>query len=379
MSKKICYVTTIESPVIHFLLPQLEKVSKRYDVAVALNTNQPDFLRQKGISIRVVPIRIERDISLWRDARALASLFFLFRKEHFDMVQSLMPKAGLLAMLAGCLAGVPVRSHIFTGQVWVTRRGFMRCLLKRMDWLLARCATHLLSDSPSQRRFLIEQGIVKEERIRTLHKGSMCGVDVDRFHPDEQTRARLRMKHGIPDEDVVFLYVGRLNRDKGMLDLARAFQRLAKESFRAWLIVVGPEEEKGIVRTMRDICGPCEDRVIFTGFCKTPEHYMAASDVLCLPSYRESFGDVIIEAAAVGLPAIATRIYGVENDTVVDSVHGLLHDPGDVDALAGAMRRLAEDVELRRRLGEQARERAIRDFSSEQVTRAWMDYYSALL
>lgn len=244
---------------------------------------------------------------------------------------------------------------------------------------MASCATHLLSDSPSQRQFLIDQGIVGADRIRTLHKGSMCGVNIRRFQPDKGMRTRLRIEHGIPDGDVAFLYVGRLNRDKGVIDLARAFQRLAAMANHVWLIVVGPEEDAGIVEDMKNICKTSLDRVVFTGFCDAPEHYMAAADVFCLPSYRESFGDAIIEAAAVGLPAIATRIYGVENDTVVDSVHGLLYEPGDVDALAEAMKRLAEDADLRRRLGAQARERAVRDFSSEQVTQAWMDYYSALL
>ncbi len=376
--KKICLVVTVESAVLCFLLAQLRELVHHYDVTVLVNTNHPDFLADRGINAKVVPFRIERKIHPWRDITALFSLIHLFRRERFDLVQSLMPKAGLLAMLAGWITGIPLRSHIFTGQVWATRTGAVRTFLKAMDRLMVFAATHLLSDSPSQRDFLVSQGIVSSGSISVLDKGSMCGVDLSRFHPNPAARREVRDRYAIRQDDVVFLFVGRLNRDKGVLDLARAFNALCGEMHNVHLLMVGPEEEQDIGRRIREICNENQAYIHLTGFTEHPENYMAASDIFCLPSYRESFGDVVMEAAAVGIPSIGSSIYGI-TDTITEGNNGLLHEAGDVSVLTDCMRKLAGNAEFRKHMGMRARTRAIRDFSSEQVTQAWLDYYDELL
>lgn len=373
--KKICYVVTVESAVTCFLLEQLRQVSERYDVALIVNTEEPGFLDRKGVSgVTVIPLEIERPIRPWRDVKALLALVRIFRRYRFDMVQSLMPKTGFLAMLAGRLAGVPVRGHIFTGQVWVTRNGGGRWFLKNIDRLIASNATHLLADSFSQRDFLIHEGVVRSEKISVLAKGSISGVDTARFRPDVVARNEVRGQLVIPDDSVLFMFLGRMNRDKGILDLVQAFDSLPMHCH---LALVGPDEE-GMDCAIESMAGDALPRIHRIGVTHEPWRHLAAADAFCLPSYREGFGTSVIEAAACGVPAVATRIYGL-TDAVVDGETGLLVPVGDVDALAEAMKRLAEDADLRKRMGAQARERAVRDFSSEQVTRAWLDYYSALL
>ena len=370
----VCLVVASEMTVTAFLLSHMRALSRKYDVSVVANTQNPNFPGQYGLDVRVIPVAVRREIRPVADLRALLALMRIFRREQFDLIHSVTPKAGLLAMLAGWMAGTPVRSHIFTGQVWVTRKGPMRWLLKTMDRLLARAATHLLADSFSQRDFLIREGVVEPKKISVLAKGSISGVDVERFRPDAEARAGVRASLALAEGDLLFMFLGRLNRDKGVPELAQAFSRLPEQCH---LALVGPDEE-GMAEGIRAWAGDAASRVHLVGPTIEPWRFLAAADVFCLPSHREGFGTSAIEAAACGVPAVATRIYGL-TDAVVEGETGLLVPPGDVDALAGAMRRLAEDVELRRRLGEQARERAIRDFSSEQVTRAWMDYYSALL
>src|SRR6185295_12938711 len=127
----------------------------------------------------------------------------------------------------------------FTGQVWVTKRGVARFGLKCLDKLLSALATNVLIDSPSQRSFLIEQGVVTPAKSRVLAHGSISGVDVERFRPDPGSRVVLRRKLGIPEDAVLFLYLGRLNRDKGMLDLAAAFAQISGECREVWLALVG--------------------------------------------------------------------------------------------------------------------------------------------
>ena len=373
-ARKICIVVSSSATVHAFLVPQIRALVPCYDVTIVVNAKRPEVVSKAIGGVQVISVPIARKINPARDIHALLKLVALFSRERFDVVQSVTPKAGLLAMLAGWMAGTPVRSHIFTGQVWVTRKGLMRWLLKTMDRLLARVATHLLADSFSQRDFLIREGVVKPERISVLAKGSISGVDVARFRPDAEGRAGVRASLALAESDLLFMFLGRLNRDKGVPELAQAFSRLPEQCH---LALVGPDEE-GMAEGIRAWSGDAANRVHLIGPTREPWRFLAAADVFCLPSHREGFGTSVIEAAACGLPAVATRIYGL-TDAVVEGETGLLVPPGDVDALAGAMRCLAEDADLRRRLGEQARERAIRDFSSEQVTRAWMDYYSALL
>lgn len=370
---RLCYVVSSEITVKAFLLEHIRAAVANYDVSVVANTADTAALRALGVPVDITPVLIARRIAPLADLAALWMLFRLFRRRRFDLVHSVTPKAGLLAALAGALAGVRVRIHTFTGQVWATRSGFGRWLLKRIDALTAAACTHVLADSGSQRDFLVEEGVAALARIEVLGQGSVCGVDGARFKPDAAVRARIRADWGVPPDAVVFLYLGRLTKDKGLLDLARAFADVPG----AYLALVGPDEE-GLTEQIRAACGDQAGRLRFVGYTAEPQAYMAASDVFALPSYREGFGSTVIEAAACGLPAVATRIYGL-TDAVMDGVTGFLVPPRDPAALAQRMRELAGDAGLRQRFGAAARERALRDFSQAELTRATLAYYERRL
>lgn len=377
MKEKICLVVSSAMTVNAFLIEPIRSLNEQYDVYVVLNTRHNETAHAvKGLAT-ILHVDIERKISPWRDAKALVQMVTLFRRYRFKIVHSVTPKAGLLAMIAAFLSGVVTRIHTFTGQVWVTRSGFGRWFLKNIDCLIALLSTYTLVDSESQRQFLLKEGVLSLSPAKSgvLGHGSISGVDVTRFKPSAEARARIRSELHIPDGDIVFLFLGRLNRDKGVLDLASAFAGI--NDVRVHLLVVGPDEEN-IVQQMSGLATKCGERVHFVGFASKPEEYMAAADVLCLPSYREGFGSVIIEAAAVGIPAIGSRIYGVM-DAVLDNFSGLLFEARDVLALRAAMVTLANDTEFRLRLGRKARERATRDFSSEKLASAWVEFYRAKL
>ena len=376
MKKKVCFVVASEMTVKAFLLEQIAALSERYEVTVVANTANSSFLRERGLEANVVPIRIERAISPWSDFKALLALWQLFRREHFDIVHSVTPKAGLLGMLAGKLAGIRVRIHIFTGQVWATRHGFSRWLLKSMDRLLAAASTQLLADSASQRQFIINEGVTGAERIAVLGKGSISGVDVTRFAPDAGARDEIRSGLGLDDADTLFLFLGRINRDKGVLDLAHAFADTARSHPHAHLLIVGPDEE-GLSSEIENLCVSCRDRIHRVDYTDAPQRYMAAAEVFCLPSYREGFGSVVIEAASVGITAIGSDIYGI-CDAIDRDRTGLLFPVGDIKALAESMSRLIEDAALRRELSDSARKRALADFDSRYLAGAWLNYYDSL-
>jgi glycosyltransferase involved in cell wall biosynthesis len=347
----------------------------RYAIDLAVDTEAGGELGDIPAHARIRAVRIRRRIAPLADIAALFGLYALFRRERYAAVSSVTPKAGMLAMLAAALAGIPLRVHMFTGQVWAARTGWKRELLKLADRIMAGLATHVLADSPSQRDFMVAEGIVAATKISVLGDGSICGVDGERFRPDADRRGAIRRTQCIPDGATVFLYLGRLNRDKGMLDLADAFALLDQAD--AWLLVVGPDEE-GMHDAMQARLGASRDRCRFVGYTDRPEDYMAAADVFCLPSYREGFGMVVIEAAAAGMPSIASRIYGV-TDAVEEGVTGLLHQPADVAGIAGMMTSLANDQARRLAMGSAARERALRLFSAEAVTAAWFGFYEKLV
>jgi glycosyltransferase involved in cell wall biosynthesis len=370
---RVALVVTSTLVVRWFLLGHIRKLAQSYAVTLIVNNDAPDLAAL--LPCRIVSLRLERDIAPLADLRALAWLWRHFRAEPYQLVQSITPKAGLLGMLAARLAGVPVRLHIYTGQVWATRRGPMRALLKAADRLISASATQVLADSFSQRDFLVAQAVVNPAKIGVLGLGSVSGVDAGRFRPDAAKRAQLRAELGIAESAALFLYLGRLKRDKGVLDLARAFALCTDPQ--SQLLLVGPDEDRLLPEVER-ICAACRARLHVAGYSGEPERYLAASDVLCLPSYREGFGVVILEAAAAGLPAIGSRIYGI-TDAIVEGETGLLFGAGDVQQLALRLRTLAGDAQLRSRMGRSARERALRDFAEERLTGALLALYRQLL
>ena len=373
--KKLCYVATIPAVVHAFLREHIQAAADKYEVTVICNSADMPVL--EGLNARLILLPIERKPSPWKDMLVLFQLYELFRREKFDIVHSIMPKTGMLAMLAAWLARVPTRIHTFTGQVWVTKHGAQRMLLKWFDKLIGNFATCALADSPSQRDFLVTEGVLSPSKAKVIGAGSICGVDPLRFHPYAEGRQTVRHDLGIAPDAKVILFVGRLNRDKGMLDLATAFDAIAKHHADVVLLLVGAEEDVPFSR-IQEICNAECDRLHYVCFTSTPERYMAAADIFCLPSYREGFGMTIIEAAACGVPAVASRIYGI-TDAVEDGKTGLLFPSGNVSALTQALLKLITENELRQQMGNAARVRALELFPSKMITEGMLALYGELL
>lgn len=372
----ICFVLTSPLVLNAFLLDHLRALADDYRITVCINTDESPVSSRLDTRVELIAFPIQRKVNPGRDFQSLVWLVRLFRRKRFSAVHSITPKGGLLGMLAAYICGIPMRTHIFTGQVWVTRTGFMRHVLKAMDRLLAICATDLMADSQSQARFLEQEGICKAGRIHVCGSGSVNGVNLTRFSHDPGRRERIRAELALPKDATVFLFMGRLNLEKGVLDLAEAFARLAMQHGSAFLVLVGPDEGH-LANEIAGRLGSNRSRLRLVGLTSSPESYFDAADVLCLPSYREGFGSVVIEAAAMGVPAIASRIYGL-TDAVVDGVTGILCPPGDPGALLIAMEEML-DGNVRHGLGAQARLRAQREFSTERLTAFWAMFYAQRL
>lgn len=372
---KVCFIATIPAAVHSFMTGYIRASAKDWSVKIISNPDGAELL--SDLDAEFIPLPIERKPSIWRDFLALIQLVIIFRRERFSLIHSITPKAGVLSMLAGWLAGVPNRMHTFTGQIWANKRGWKRSALKIFDKLIVFFATHILVDSPSQRDFLVSEGILPNGKGLVIGHGSICGVDTHRFQPNADLRDKVRAELGINLKHTVILFVGRLNRDKGILDLVAAFAKIASHRADVELVLVGAEEDVTFAQ-VQEICGAHRERLHRVKFTPYPERYMAAADIFCLPSYREGFGQVIIEAGASEVPVIASRIYGI-TDAVEDGNTGLLYPAKDVGALTKGLSKLIEDPAIRQKMGEAARMRVLELFASETMTKKMIKLYKEVM
>lgn len=379
---RIVRLATIPFFLLHHLRSQIDAlVAAGHEVMLISSPVEGADALERIAGIRFVPIDISRGIAPLRDLAALVSMYRLFRSIRPDVVHSTTPKAGLLCAVAGFLAYVPARLHTFTGQPWLELSGPIRWFSMASDWLIARLNTHCYADSPSQRDFLIAGGLCRADAVSVLESGSLAGVDLARFDSESLAeRARkCRETLAIPHAARVVLFIGRVTRDKGLMELADAFSRVKAADPEAYLVVVGPTEPKrdplplALLQALES-----DERIRMTGYDPEPEKYLAMADLLCLPSYREGFGNVVIEAGALGVPTVGTRINGLR-DAVVDGVTGLLVPPKNAAALAEALASLLKDDAKRKQMGSAARERARNLFDSRIVNRRVLGEYERLL
>ena len=377
MKSSIVFVASSPLSVVAFLAPHINVLEALAPVQVFANTKETGLLKQHGLDVEIGFVPIVRPISLWFDIWALWVLFWQFRRIQPKAVHSITPKAGLLTMVAAWLAGVPIRTHSFTGQVWANKIGLKRWLLKSCDKLIAFFATNNLVDSRAQRSFLIEEGVVGYLKSDVLGAGSICGVDIQRFCPNLQVREALRARMGVGQNTFVCLYLGRLNSDKGIFDLVRAFSKLASSRPNLELWLVGPDEQ-GMYNEILNIMGPASGQLRRVDYTSEPERFMQSADLFCLPSHREGFGSSIIEAAACQLPSLVSRIYGL-TDAVIEGRTGWVHEAGDVSDITNKLETILMDPDEIKDRGKAARIYVENQFDQTLITSAMMQFYKIRL
>ncbi len=381
-SIRLCRIVTVPATLGTLLRRQASVVSESGIALTLVSSPGPELEEVASASkSKFHAVWMTRAVSPREDLQALRELTRICREGSFDIVHSSTPKAGLLAAIAGRLAGIPLRLHTFTGQPGVEMHGLRRLLARTSDRVIALLDTHLFADSVSQREFLVREGVVKAGKIRVLGAGSISGVDLGRFSHarwgGDAARAT-RREVGIAADAVVIVFAGRVTRDKGVAELLEAFDRLDSRGKPLALVLVGPFEPE------RDPLPPVvqarlrgDPRVRVIGFTPRPEQYMGMADIFCLPSYREGFGTVAIEAAALGLPAGVASVVGLV-DAVPDGLTGLWCRPKDVESLRAALQRLIDEPGLRASLGKTAAARARELFDARVVDRAVADEYRRL-
>ena len=373
MKKKICFVVSAPITAKAFLVKHFEYLSKEFDITLVANfETQADF--EVPFVKNTKHIAIHRSINPLKDFLALIQLYFFFKKESFQVVHSVTPKAGLLAMTAAWLSRIPIRIHIFTGQVWHTQVGLKKQFLKFLDRLLVVFTTHILVDGQSQRQFLIANKIITDKNSEVLGKGSISGVDVQKFNPSSEIRNLYRTQLNFQKNDVVFAFLGRMNTDKGVLDLAKAFQKLHADFPNVKLLLIGFDEEQ----MQEKIHQIQTENIIYFGPTPKPQEVLQAADVFCLPSYREGFGTSVIEASLLELPIICSDTYGLA-ETIIENKTGLRHEVKNVSELYNQMKLLVQNEETRTVLGKNGRQYVLEHFSADEISLQWLTFYKDIL
>lgn len=378
---RLVHVTTVPFT-LRFFHGQIGYLQSRgFDVHAVSSPGEPldHFGEVERIPVHGVPMT--RSITPLRDLLAVSRLRRLLLRLRPDIVHAHTPKAALLAALASRLARVPVVVVSIFGLAQMTKRGPARLLLDAVTRLTCRLADRVWCDSRSVRDHLVQTGLSRPEKAVVFGDGSVNGVDAagsfapDRHLPD---RRRIRDEHRIPADAPVIGFVGRIVPDKGIRELVEAWELLREQDPATHMLVVGPFET--VHPLPPDIRSRlCEDpRVHLAGFRDDVAAQIAAMDVFVNPSYREGFGIANIEASAMGLPVVATRIPGCI-DSVRDGVTGTLVPVRNAAALAAAVRAYLESPDLRREHGSAGRERALHDFRPERIWQELEQEYRRLL
>lgn len=339
---KLFRITTVPISVEKLLGKQLTFMNQYYDVT-AISADQ-EYLERIGreLGIKTHTIEMTRKITPFQDLKSLWQMYQYFKKEKPEIVHSHTPKAGLIGMLAAKLAGIKLRLHTVAGLPLMETYGIKRKVLNQVEKLTYNCATKVYPNSKGLYDFILEEKLADANKLEVIGNGSTNGIDINYFDPtlfSEETKKKLKQDLDISEDDFVFVFVGRLVKDKGINELITAFKNIRNlNSNNFKLLLVGPLEQD-LDPLSQDVLNEIENNpgIVSVGYQKDVRPYFAISNVLAFPSYREGFPNVVLQALAMGLPAIVSDINGC-NEIITHQQNGLIFPIKRADAVQEAMR-----------------------------------------
>ncbi|MDR2917486.1 MAG: glycosyltransferase family 4 protein [Tannerella sp.] len=366
------FVTTVPESFI-FFKGQLSYLSEYFDIcAISSQVNELDKVGQSE-NIKTVGIPMKRPVAPLHDIFLLLRFIRVFKKLKPDIVHGNTPKGSFLSLIAAYLTGVPVRIYMCHGLRYQGTSGIFRKVLMSMERVSCKCATTVLCVSEGVRKTLVEDRITDKAKV-VLH-GSSNGLDFNFFDKKHYSEYSLRQQYNLSDHDFVFIFVGRIVKEKGVDELLYAFDKMSRKYPDIKLFFVGEAEKQDPISPASEIIIKENKSIHYFGLQKDIRPYLALSDTLVLPTYREGFGMVLLEAAAMGVPTIASDIIGC-NNVVIEGENGLLVKPKDKESLLEKMELMYNNEQLRHTLKNNTRESACRRFEQKMVWNALLEEYT---
>ncbi len=374
--KKLIKASTVPTSLNTFCRGQLKMLSGHFEVvAISSPLKELDEIKKRE-GVRCIGVPMERHISIIKDIKSLLAMIRVFRKEKPDIVHSMTPKAGLICMVAAWVNKVPVRMHTYTGLVFPTSHGLKKAVLVLMDKILCHCATYINPEGFGVRNDL---SAITKKPTHIIGHGNVRGIDLNYWSREKSCNVNPDLQEKLKG-NFVFLFVGRLVKDKGINELVEAFTRLQTEGVKKIkLLLVGRFEEKLDPlkkETIEEISHNTD--IITVGEVEDVRPFYLASDVFVFPSYREGFPNTVLEAGAMELPQIVTDINGA-NEIIKDNWNGLIIPPCRTDDIWNAMKKLMSDDKLRKKLSGNARGMVADRFEQKYIWSELLKTYNSLV
>jgi glycosyltransferase involved in cell wall biosynthesis len=380
---KLIRVTTVPVSLRVLLTGQMRFMSEAGLEVVMVSSDGPDvekLLATECCEHVIVPMT--REVTPFQDLKGLFRLWRFFLRERPDIVHSHTPKAGLLAMIAGRFAGVPICIHTVAGIPALSRTGLSRSILLAIESLTYRFAHRVYPNSKELMKIMRQENLCNESRMSVIGHGSSNGIDSAFFNRTEeisQEARDLRLRHGIPFDAKLLCFVGRIVADKGINELVGAFSRIVATKPSTYLMLVGSfESELDPLSERTSHLISTDARIVRVGFQQDVRPFMAASDIFVFPSYREGFPNVVMQAACMDVPVIASDINGC-NEIIIDGENGFLVTPKNERMLQEAIDRLLDDETLRDRFAKSARKSVVERYERTFVQGEILKEYKRLL
>ena len=377
-NQKLVRITTIPLSIDKLLKGQLGFMNDFYEVTAISSENEYLQRCAKSENVNFYHLEMTRKITPLKDFVALIKLYLFLKKESPKIVHSHTPKAGLLTMLAAKMAGVPIRLHTVGGMPLMESRGLKRKVLEKVEKLTYACATAVYPNSEGLYNFIIDNKFASSNKLKVIANGSTNGINTSFFSVDKIDNAKilsLKSELNIKETDFVFVFVGRIVADKGINELVVAFKKIVSTNPNLKLLLVGAEEhdiDPLNAETKNTI--NAHKNIISVGFQDDVRAYLSISNVLVLPTYREGFPNVVMQAGAMGLPSIVTDINGC-NEIIKDGKNGIIIPVKNVVAIEEALLKLKNDKQYFTVLKENAREMITSRFEQHLVWNAILEEY----
>lgn len=378
--KKVIRTAAVPGSLYGLLKGQLRFLNQYYEV-IGIASDGPLLQKiEAREGVRTIAVNIERGISPFKDLVSVYRLYRIFKKEGPYMVHSITPKAGLLSMMAAYFARVPKRAHTFTGLIFPTQTGIMKSILLFFDKLICRFATHIYPEGNGVKNDLIAYKVTRKP-LKVIANGNVNGKDLQFYDPALFPENELREQKEaleISSKDFVFVFIGRLVNDKGINELVHAFCKLVEKRTAVKLILVGSHEGETdlLPRPTWNLIN-AEKRIRCVGSQADVRPYLALANALVFPSYREGFPNVVLEAGAMGLPALVTDING-SNEIIVHGKNGYIVPSKDEKALLKAMTLFVDDLPLVQSMAEHARPMIAKRYEQSYVWEALLTEYKGM-